>query len=188
MDKTALLHEISKTLTKNKAADLAKLASQGTMNIIDLLDACYHPQKATAFRAAWILEALESKNPLLFTAILDRYIQRLAEQKNPSCQRHFSKILIQYTKPRSSEIRQGAFNALSIDLKERVVEVLFEWLIKTDTPVAVQVNCMDVLFYMIPAFPWIAEELESQIVFYLQDGSAAMQSRGRKILAKMRRR
>jgi len=185
MDKSELLYELGKTLSKTKATRLAELASQEAIKLIDLWNLCYHTQRTIAFRAAWILGLMESRNPRMFSAMLALFIRRLDEQHHTGCQREFSKILIQYTKPSALKMRKEVFDVLPIDLKERMVEVLFEWLIKTGTPVAVQVNCMDVLFYMIPAFPWIAEELESQIVFYLQDGSAAMQSRGRKLLAKM---
>ena len=62
---------------------------------------------------------------------------------------------------------------------------MFEWLINPHTPVAVRVNCMDVLYYMSPQFPWIKEELLAQIEFYLKDGSAALQSRGKGLLKKL---
>ena len=59
---------------------------------------------------------------------------------------------------------------------------MFEWLINLATPVAVRVNCLDILLNLRNEFPWIKEELQAQIEFYLRDGSPAMQSRGRKIL------
>lgn len=70
---------------------------------------------------------------------------------------------------------------------EPVVEKTFEWLICPRTPVAVRVNCMDILFNLKQEFPWIEEELKAQVTFFLHDGSAAMQSRGKAVLRKLKR-
>jgi len=71
--------------------------------------------------------------------------------------------------------------------RERLVETIFGWLIDPETPVAVQVNCMDILFNMRNEFDWLGEELRNQIRFLMRDGSAAMQSRGRKLLDRFER-
>lgn len=185
MNKQQLLEEISKTLNKIKANDLAQIAAENDFSIQDLLMLCYHPDKQIAFRASWILEFIEQGHPDKFISVLQYFLIKLPQQKNDSCQRHFSKILMHLTMPKAKNISKVAFEAVPDTLKEQVVETMFAWLIEPSTPVAVKVNCMEVLFYMIPLYPWIKDELVDQIIFYMKDGSAAMQSRGKKILNKI---
>lgn len=66
------------------------------------------------------------------------------------------------------------------------MEVVFGWLIDPDTPVAVQVNCLDILLNLCSHADWIAEELGTQTRHLLRRGSAAMQSRGKRVLAKLK--
>lgn len=184
--KKHLLLAISNTLNKIEAADLAKIVGDGAFSMSDLLELCYHQDKQIAFRASWILEFVENSHPEKFIPFLYDFLKKLPLQKNQSCQRHFTKILIHFTKPQAKMIREVTFKQVPVELKEQLVETLFEWLIAPGIPVAVQVNCMEVLCYMIPLYPWIKDELADQIDFYMKDGSAAMQSRGKKILEQMR--
>lgn len=185
-NKEQLLLEISKTLNKIKTADLAKIAVDEAFLLGDLLELCYHSDKQIAFRASWILEFAENSCPEKFIPFFYDFLKGFPLQKNGSCQRHFTKILMHFTEPKAKIIRKAAFKQVPVDLKEQLVETLFEWLIEPTTPVAVQVNCMEVLCYMIPTFPWIKEELPALIYFYMKGGSAAMQSRGKKILAQIK--
>ncbi|MEH6307049.1 hypothetical protein RYH73_15480 [Olivibacter sp. CPCC 100613] len=187
MTKEQLLLEIAKNVTKVKAIALAQrvLTTDGFM--ADLLSLCYYSQKTIAFRAAWILEFAEGKSPERFAPLLVGFIEQLPQQHHTGCQRIFTKILMDYTHKRAKIVREEAFNELTIGHKERLVELIFEWLIKPETPVAVRVNCIDILYNLIPLFSWIREELIAQINFYLKDGSAAMQSRGKRLLAKLQR-
>ncbi|MFC0321609.1 MULTISPECIES: hypothetical protein [Olivibacter] len=185
MTKEQFLLEISKNVSKVKATVLAQLAISDHYTMSDLLSLCYHPQKAIAFRAAWILEFVENKSPDRFIPLLVEFIEQLTHQHNASCQRHFTKILMNYTNRKAKTIRKEAFSQLTTTHKEQVVERVFEWLIKSETPVAVRVNCIEILYNLVPLFPWIKDELNAQITFYLKDGSAAMQSRGKKLLMKL---
>jgi len=185
MTKEQLLIEISKTLKKSQAIALAEIVATTDFFMVDLLVLCYHAEKSVAFRAAWILELLEYTYPAKFIPALHDFINELPKQRNGGCQRCFSKILMHISNPKANVIRRTAFNELPSTDHERIVETMFEWLINPHTPVAVRVNCMDVLYYMSPQFPWIKEELLAQIEFYLKDGSAALQSRGKALLKKL---
>lgn len=186
MTKEELLREISKTLTKTKRINLAQIAISTDFSVHHLLDCCYHQKKAVAFRAAWILEFVEYEYPERFLPVFSAFIDRLPEQKYESCQRHFTKILLHFTQPNIKDTRKRTFDALSATRQEQVVETLFEWLIAPKTPVAVRVNCMEILSYLIPLFPWIKEELLAQIHFYMKAGTAAVQSRGKRLLSEIK--
>jgi hypothetical protein len=68
---------------------------------------------------------------------------------------------------------------------EPVVEKLFDWLIDPKVLIAVKVFASDALFNMRSRYPWISEELKEQLKFLMRDGSAAIQTRGRKLLSKL---
>jgi hypothetical protein len=70
---------------------------------------------------------------------------------------------------------------------EPIVEATFEWLINDRTPVAVRVNCLDILYNLSNSYTWITEELKDQTRFLLKNESAAMQSRGKRVLKKIKK-
>lgn len=181
MTRQDLLTVLTSTLTKSKVDKLVSLAAAGRLPVGDLLDRCFYKDNATiAFRASWILEYTAVHDPDRFIPHLDLFIRRLGEQDNNSCRRHYTKILMLLTSPRAPEKYKILFPEASV--AERIAETMFEWLIEPHTPVAVKANCMDVLFNLRHTVNWIAEELSSQIEHELRHGSAALQSRGKKIL------
>lgn len=164
---------------------MVAIAEDTTIPLSLLHELCYDKRDdSVAFRAAWILEYIATHCPTRFTAVFSGFMARLSEQRNPSCQRHFTKILMLITSGKAPEPYRDAYAGID---REQAVETVFSWLIDPGTPVAVQVNCMDILFNMSGEFAWISEELKQQIDFFLRDGSHAVQSRGRKILDKLRK-
>jgi hypothetical protein len=66
---------------------------------------------------------------------------------------------------------------------EPVVAQCFDWLIDAKVKIAVKVFAGEALFNLRFRYPWITEELSNQIKFLMRNGSPAIQSRGRKLLA-----
>ncbi|SFH01368.1 hypothetical protein [Pontibacter chinhatensis] len=181
MTREALLEALSSTLSKSNVQELAALAGDEKLPIPDLLDISFWKDAPTiAFRSAWVLEHAALSYPDCFLYYFPEFVQRLHEQQNSSCQRCFTKILMHLTSPKAPIACREAL--ASIADQENIVEVIFDWLIKPETPVAVRVNCLDILLNFSYTFPWIKEELQAQTEFYLQDGSPAMLARGKKIL------
>jgi hypothetical protein len=179
MNKDQLLKRLSRALSK---ADAVKMARDKSCLPGDLIEISFDPQKEVAFRASWVLEQF-----LYFR--LDELLQSLSEfiegyiiQKNRSCQRHYSKIMMYLV---DLESIPEVYPIIARN-KEQIVEITFDWLIDPETPVAVQVNCMDILFPFAKEQSWIHDELRSQVQFLLKDGSAALQSRGKRILKKLK--
>ncbi len=106
----------------------------------------------------------------------------IACKKNRSCQRHFTKIMANVT---ATKNKVSYSLIVKTDAFEHVVETTFAWLIDEKTPVAVQANCLDILYNLSEQYGWIKDELASQTEFLLRNGSAAMQSRGKRILRKL---
>ena len=185
MDKPTLFDQFVAKKVKMSMPNLAILAADEAIPATRWHMLCYDQQDASvAFRAAWALEYIATHYPERFVPVFMDFLFRLPSQGNPSCQRHFTKILMLITHAKAPERYRDLY--LRAD-RERLVETIFGWLIEPQTPVAVQVNCLDILFNMTPEFPWIKDELKQQTEFFLRDGSAAMQSRGKKILAKLKK-
>jgi len=181
MDRPELLKTICVKIGKAETEALAALSADNKLPVSELLDLSFQRQQEIAFRAGWILETIAIKYPGAFKPLVSDFLNRYAHQRNTSCQRHFTKIMMCLTDPEYSDRVQvsSCFDAGPI------IETTFEWLIDPKTPVAVQVNCMDVLFNLKDTLPWISAELQSQVVFLLHAGSPALQSRGKAILKKL---
>ncbi len=184
MDKQTLINRLP-IVAKIKVPALVTLGDDKAIPAALLHEVCFHTaNESIAFYAAYVLEHIAFRYPERFIPVFNTFISRLPEQKNLSCQRHFTKILMAITHPKAPEIYQEAYSRVD---RERLVETVFGWLIDPRTPVAVQANCMDILLYMSREFGWIREELKHQIEFLMRDGSAALQSRGKKVLEKLNR-
>jgi len=178
-----LIKEISATLTKTKVVKLSAIIKKQQFSLKDLIDITFHPDKNIAFRAAWILESLFLQKPESYIENLEYLISRVKDVDNPSCKRHYAKVLMHITAPKApASIKQ---KLAEIDL-EPVVEQLFDWLIDPKVLIAVKVFASDALFNVRDRYPWISEELVNQIRFLMHDGTAAIQSRGRKILSRLK--
>lgn len=186
MDIQTLTRRLTITRTNQvRIPDLRLLGEDTTIPITTLHDLCYDTgHSKVAFRAAWLLEYIVVHHPKRFLPVVDAFLCRLADQKNRSCQRHFTSILIRLTHPKAYEGYRGAIRSAD---RPQLVETVFSWFIDPCTPVAIQANCMDILLHMSYEFEWIKDELRQQIEFLLRDGSAAIQSRGKKVLGILNR-
>jgi hypothetical protein len=175
-----LVKEISKTLVKTKVLKLSLILEKQNFSLRDLVEVTFHPDKQIAFRAAWILENLFLKNPEAFADELGYLLSRVNDVNNPGCQRHYAKIIMHITAPKApASIRE---KLAETDL-EPIAGRLFDWMIDPKVLVAVKVFAAQALFNMRKRYPWINDELGEQIKFLMRNGTAAIQSRGRKLLS-----
>lgn len=184
MDQQTLINRLP-AVAKIKVPALIALGDDATISVALLHEVCFYEKNdSIAFYAAYVLEYIAYRHPDRFVPVFDTFVSRLPGQKNFSCQRHFTKILMAITHPKAAKPYQEAYSRVD---RDQLVETVFGWLIDPRTPVAVQANCMDILLNMSAEFEWIAEELKHQIEFLMLDGSAALQSRGKKVLDKLKR-
>ncbi|MDB5152647.1 MAG: hypothetical protein JWR54_1398 [Mucilaginibacter sp.] len=147
-----------------------------------LIDITFHPNKNIAFRAAWILENLFLQKPERYVNDMDYLLLQIKDVENPGCKRHYAKIVMHITSPKAPlSIQQ---KLAEIDL-EPVAEQFFDWIIDPKVLIAVKVFAVQALFNIRHRYPWIAEELANQIQFLMRNGSAAIQSRGKKLLSQL---
>jgi len=176
MKLSELEKELSARQDRTRAAYLAVQCREGDFSYRDLIDLTFHRDVVLAFHAAWVLEHvfLAGMAP---GADWEYFFKRYIDQRNRSCQRHFTKIAIYFFNKVPTEA--------NADL-ESVIERTIEWLADESTPVAVKANCIDILFALRGKEEWLAEELTFQLEFIIRNGtSAALQSRTKKFLAKL---
>jgi len=180
LNKGELVGSIKSRIGKLKVIKLTEILQKEQFSLRDLVDITFSDDRDIAFRAAWLLENLFLQKPGNYIDELEYLISRINDVKHASCKRHYAKILMHITAPKAPEdVRQRLEN---IDL-EPVVEQLFDWLIDPKVLVAVKVFAAEALFNVRVRYPWIQDELKDQIHFMMRDGTAAIQSRGRKLLA-----
>jgi hypothetical protein len=177
-----LLKQISNTIGKTKVLELSRILNEQQFALRDLIDLTFYPDKNIAFRAAWILENIFLQNPALYEPDLEYLVSRIKNVKNDSCKRHYAKIIMHITGKKSPAIIQQKLQQLDL---EPVVEQCFDWMIDPKVMVAVKVFASEALFNMRHRYPWIAEELANQINFLMRNGTAAIQSRGKKLLSQL---
>ena len=177
-----LVKEISKSIGKLKVVALGSIIKQQQFYISDLVDITFHSNKKVAFRAAWILENMLLQKPEDYADNIEYIFSQIKNIENPGCKRHYAKIVMHLTSPKAPAIIQHKL--ASVD-PEPIVEKMFDWLIDPKVLIAVKVFTAQSLFNMRHRYPWIADELANQLRFLMLNGTAAIQSRGRKLLEQL---
>jgi hypothetical protein len=177
MTKDDLLAYLRKPCSKREIGRLAQLTADNLFDIEQVVQLTFDKDATVAFRAAWLLEYCILLYPSCEGTALPSFLEAYHRQFNQSCRRHFTKIMMFYTEASPGWLSQYD--------PEPFVETTFEWLIDPETPVAVRVNCMDILFNLKETTDWLQDELRAQIGYLLKDGSAALQSRGKRVLKRL---
>jgi hypothetical protein len=176
MKKDELIKQVERTLGKTKVLSLATIASECGASVKDLIDLSFHQDKVVAFRISWILESVFFQFQPCFMDHLNYFVDKYPLQNNDSCRRHFTKIMMEISLFEATDPSRDW---------TAVIESTFKWLTEPKAPVAVQANCLDILYNLKEKDDWIAEELRFQTEFILRDGTAAIQSRGKRVLAQL---
>ncbi|GAC1313054.1 MAG: hypothetical protein NVSMB24_35720 [Mucilaginibacter sp.] len=177
-----LLKQISNTIGKTKVLELTRVLKEQQFALRDLIDLTFYHDKNIAFRAAWILENVFLQNPALYEPDLEYLVSRIKEVKYDSCKRHYAKIMMHITGKKAPAAIQQKLKELDL---EPVVEQCFDWMIDPEVLVAVKVFASEALFNMRNRYPWIDEELASEIRFLMRNGTTAIQTRGKKLLSQL---
>ena len=127
-----------------------------------------------AFRASYTITKAEEKFPGFSEKYYPLFVQKLSILKNESVIRSFLKILSDYDHERLGETCHGI-----------LAESCFSWLRDVNTAVAIRVYAMENLFRLSLIYPDLRNELHSTILQVMENGSAGIKSRGKKILKKL---
>jgi hypothetical protein len=120
--------------------------------------------------------------PEQYTDNLEYFVKQMGQVTNASCKRHYTRIMMHLTGPDAPKAIKEKLTDLDLEI---VVEQCFNWIIDPKVKVAVKVFAADTLFNLCGRYDWIKDELTNQIQFMMRDGGAAIQSRGKKLLASL---
>lgn len=146
--------------------------------VYSLLAYSYHSDNQVSFRAAWLLEHVCIQQPALISSICNVLINRLSEQNHWGTIRSYTKIVMLATDVKTAIPHTS-------DQEEVLIEQCFNWLINPSCPVAVVVNCFDILYNLRKKNPWIEDELKAQIQHLLKNPTPALASRANRILKRI---
>lgn len=175
-----LIKDLTVDPTKGFIERLSVTLREQHFNIDQLIDLTFHPDVQVGFRAAWLLDTTMLAAPRQYVEHLEYFVKRMGEVTNASCKRHYTRIIMHLTAPDAPDAVKQKLAGLDL---ETVVEQCFDWIIDPKVKVAVKVFAADTLFNLCGRYDWIKEELASQVQFMMRDGGAAIQSRGKKLLA-----
>jgi hypothetical protein len=181
--KDQLIKEISTPMGKARVLKLTGILKEQQFAIRDLIDLTFHPDKTIAFRAAWLLENLFLQNQAGYLNELDYLLQRIPEVKHPGCQRHYAKIMMHLTR---RKVLPAIKDKLANTDLDPIVEQCFNWVIDPKVLIAVKVFALEALCNLSTRYDWVKEELKEHLQFMMRDGSAAIQIRGRQLLASLK--
>lgn len=165
-------------------ASLTAIAEMKGLAISELMEISFHKKKEVAFRAAWMLEYLMTHKPEQFSKYLDELLALFPRQTNPSAMRHYAKIVALLTDKKAHQIYKEC--VLQIDF-EPLIEVLFTWLIDTETLVATKVHCMQALANLLPRYEWFKDELLETIDYLMGVESIAFFARAKMVKKQLKK-
>lgn len=124
-------------------------------------------------RAAWVMDILTERIPLLKESQLDLMINLLDEFKHDGLKRHTLKIL---ERNNISEKNMG-----------KLMLICFQWLESPYESAAVKVFCIKILQKMASIEPQISRELIDIIDMQLPEATPSFRSIGKKVLKKLQK-
>ncbi|MFD2146446.1 hypothetical protein [Mucilaginibacter antarcticus] len=179
MDQAQLIKEIDTNIGKIKIVALGnKLHEQG-FNLRDLITITLHPEPEVAFRATWLLENIFLQHPETYLPELGYLLSQMLLVIAPGSKRHYAKIVMHLTERNAPQLIKNGIQDIDF---EPVIEQLFDWLIDPKNKIAVKAFAAEALFNLRHRYDWITEELANQLQFLMRNGSAAIQSKGKKLL------
>ncbi|NOU18855.1 MAG: hypothetical protein HOO91_14975 [Bacteroidales bacterium] len=188
MEKERLIERLNFVMGKKEVLALAEIFADIDDGVSILFELCKSENETLSFHAAWVLENVLTANPYLFALSLSKIVEAIPNIKNPSVQRHFSKLLnIAIADCLNNRLPKDVCQLLKKLDMEPVVEKCFEWLMNPETKAAVKAHCMDILYYFSNRYEWIAEELPYVIELQIIDGTPGIINKGKKVLEAMRK-
>ncbi|GAB2978010.1 hypothetical protein GCM10027049_11720 [Mucilaginibacter puniceus] len=174
-----IVKQLAISMGKTTVVNLSKKLKEQKFPYRDIIDLTFHPDKQVAFRMAWLMDTLYFDDPLYYLDDIEYLLQQIPIIKYPASQRHYSRIVLNLTFPKAPKAIQEKL--ADIDL-EPVVEHFFDWMIDPKVKVAVKVFVAESIFNLRDRYPWVTEELADQIRYMMRDGTAGIQSMGKKLL------
>lgn len=110
---------------------------------------------------------------------MDYLLTQFTKVNYQSCKRHYAKIAMHITSPKIHPLIKEHLQNKNLEV---IVEQCFDWMIDPKVLIAVKVFAAETLYNLSHRYKWISEELKDQLSFLMNNGSAAIQSKGKKLL------
>jgi len=136
-----------------------------------LLDIALYEKDPLAWRAAWILDGSDEKNPGLALNALSTIVRALPEIRSGGSLRSLLRLLCRYE---ISEADQGI-----------LIDLCFSYMVSELYPVAVKVHAMQIIYNHVMIYPELKEELVTVIKDQADHNSVGFISRGRRIMKQL---
>lgn len=173
------MSEVSKELEKLLISGNSRASTDFVVGLIkqkpELLDEVWNIymklQDPISRRAAWILDTLSEAENYWLTPYVEELIGAMPAFTHDAYKRHGLRILSHQKIP---EHLQG-----------QLVSICFDWLLSLESPVAVKMYCIKILYDLSLTIPAIRNELIDTIEFQVQEGTSGFQSIAKKTLKQL---
>lgn len=127
-----------------------------------------------AFRASWTLTKVGDRYPEIFDPYLHHLVEMLPRVDNEGVERCFLRIISLSAMEKIDEKHHGL-----------LADYCFAALNSGESAIAIKVYSMEILYNLSVIYPQLANELAVSIRILMEDGTAAIVSRGNSILKKI---
>ncbi len=141
--------------------------------------------KNNEFNASWVFDHLIRKRQTLILPFVNPFIGNLKNLKSESCIRPMAHTCQLLTEAYFETKKPEFVKAITDQSLEELVNVCFEWFIGNHK-VAAKVFAMTSLYHLGKRFDWIHPELRLILEDTIATGTAGYQSRGKKLLGKLK--
>lgn len=136
-----------------------------------VLDISLHEKDPLAWRAAWIFDGSDEKNPGLAREFISSIARSLPVIESKGCLRSLLRLLCRYD---IAEEHQG-----------RLIDLCFKYQVSELYPVAVKVHAMQIIYNHALIYPELKEELITVILDQVNNNSVGYKARGMRLIKKL---
>ena len=136
-----------------------------------LLQLALYEKDPVAWRACWILDGSDEKNPGLAKSYISEIVNVLPDLESRGTLRSLLRLLCRHEIP---EEDQGL-----------LIDLCFSYLVSELYPVAVKVHAMQIIYQHVLLYPELKDELITVIEDQITNNSVGFKSRARRLIKEM---
>lgn len=165
-------HNLRELLLKGNSRSytdfVADIVSKRPGLVSELWEIYLSAEEPVSRRAAWIIDTASENKSEWAEPFLPALICKLPDFDHDGLKRHALRIISRLPFPYGTE--------------GDLMNIAFEWLVKTGESVAVKMYCIQILYRLSATEPDILQELYDTIEFQMQDGTPGFKSIGSKMM------
>ena len=140
---------------------------------LQLLELTLYEKDPIAWRACWILDGSDEKNPGMAHKHISKIVLSLPDLASKGALRSLLRLLCRY---KISEKDQGL-----------LIDLCFGYMVSELYPVAVKVHSMQIIYNHVLIYPELKAELKTVIQDQIDNNSVGFKSRGKRIISQLER-